>query len=95
MIHYRDGMTDAEVETMLRQERALDAAYEAATGPTWEHQLGDAIWLQCKWEEAGAEFGAPRADWDTETHRRYFVEDCMENELVTLRKAALNHRGLP
>lgn len=96
MTTYRDNMSDAETTALLAECEALDRAYGDYYGALhWLHELADAIWLAAEWEKAGAEFMAPRNEWDTQQARSYFISDCMLDELHELRRAALDHRGRP
>ena len=95
-MRYHDKMSDAEMKALLDKERILDEAYDSTYAAWhWLHELADAIWLRVEWEQAGADFMAPRDEWDTEQARCYFIADHMLDEMYELRRAALDHRGRP
>jgi hypothetical protein len=96
MTKYHNTMSDAEIAALLAEEQRLDQAYGDYYGARhWLHELADAIWLRAEWQIAGRDFMAPADEWDTEQHRRTFVDDCMQDEMHELRRAALDHKGRP
>jgi hypothetical protein len=72
---YRDNMTPAEQATLLAEFNLDEQCYAEAFAYSWLDELSIAIWLAAQWEQAGKEAGVPRDEWDTEQHRRYFIED--------------------